>query len=400
MYCIKNFLNYLVIKCGTMMVCVLGRVANTFAQTQKVVMKFFAQVTKIAVISGAIIAGVIALPAAVANAQSNVVNMATAYTSIVPGGVIEFTLTAVPPPSAGTTISVTVNPSDAMGAIPAAQVLPSNTFTIDSSGSVTGWLIGRTGDDSSLGQLMLGFNVDSTSGYSSGQSVNMTYRTPTTPAGIMISGPSSSVNEEDETVTFTLSANPVANRDIAVKVNVADLADRSADYVTDGDHYVLIPANDTSATLSVPINDVPGAGLDGVIVATIQDSAGYTYSTMTNSAYADIYDTDGTTPVITVTASPSTIKAAQNAIFTFSRTGDITNSLPFSYELIDSGNVLPNQTDLLIMFNLKLENVQKESWFQLRMVFILVMLELNYEFVPHGNLLPPPIELETQVKLK
>ena len=115
MYCIKNFLNYLVIKCGTMMVCVLGRVANTFAQTQKVVMKFFAQVTKIAVISGAIIAGVIALPAAVANAQSNVVNMATAYTSIVPGGVIEFTLTAVPPPSAGTTISVTVNPSDAMG---------------------------------------------------------------------------------------------------------------------------------------------------------------------------------------------------------------------------------------------------------------------------------------------
>ena len=155
----------------------------------------------------------------------------------------------------------------------------------------------------------------------------------------MISGPSSSVNEEDETVTFTLSANPVANRDIAVKVNVADLADRSADYVTDGDHYVLIPANDTSATLSVPINDVPGAGLDGVIVATIQDSAGYTYSTMTNSAYADIYDTDGTTPVITVTASPSTIKAAQNAIFTFSRTGDITNSLPFSYELSDSGNV-------------------------------------------------------------
>ena len=144
MHSIKKALNYIVKKCGTMMVRVQGRVTNTFTQTQEVVIEFFVRVTKIAVISGAIIAGVIALPAAVANAQSNVVNMATGYTSIVPGGVIEFALTAVPPPSAGTTISVTVNPSDAMGVIPAAQVLPSNTFTIDSSGSVTGWLMGRT----------------------------------------------------------------------------------------------------------------------------------------------------------------------------------------------------------------------------------------------------------------
>ena len=346
----KNAASRLAAKSCKMFLHVQVALSSLTASMKTILVRLSSRAARTTLVVGGIITGIVIVPSSMAYAQGTVnsnVTLTTQYSSIVPGGVMEFTLTAEPPPATGT-IDVVVSPTDGEPDDDEIIILPGTSFSIGTSGTATGYVFGRAGN-SNTDMLTLSFFVLDLN-HTKGPDLTVNFQTPTTPAEISISGPTSPVDEDSESVTFTITADPPADKDIAVKVNVADLAGRSSNYVDEGDYYVRIPATATSATLPVPINDVSGAGLDGVIQAMVQcvdettrQCAGYNHSVGTNTAFVDVYDTDGTTPVVTVAANPTSVVVGQDgtatATFTFTRTGSTTNSLNFSYELIETGEV-------------------------------------------------------------
>ena len=257
-------------------------------------------------------------------------SIATMYTKVLPDSSLFFTITADPKPTGDDTISVPVSAMD--GDLNTLSISPSGTLTIDSSGSVQGRVTTMAGAVGDLGDLTV--TLGAVSGYTlSPATITVPFTAVGTTGRVSISGPAS-VNEGG-TATFTLSADPAADVDTTVQVTVFDPTARG--YAAFAQRYVHLPANATSATFDVVTNDVSGAVADGAIAATIQDGAGY--DRVTSTALVDVYDEDGTAVLVTVTASPGSVEVGTNATFTFTRTGDTTNALSYSYELIETGEV-------------------------------------------------------------
>ena len=95
-------------------------------------------------------------------------------------------------------------------------------------------------------------------------------------------------------------------------------------------------AGESSTTLNVPTKSNSSTAKDGLLVATLLDGPGYTHSSPTNTAYAEVRDKENTTPVVlTVSAENTLVYQEDNIVFTISRTGDTTNALTFKYDLTD-----------------------------------------------------------------
>ena len=137
-------------------------------------------------------------------------------------------------------------------------------------------------------------------------------------------------------------------RDIIVEVNVSDLASKGTNFVDDGSHFVRLPAGANNVFFEVQTKTDDTATADGVLQAIIQNGAGYTHSTSSNTAYLEIHDADNTDFVeLTVTADNSSVYQGDMMTFTISRTGDTTNSvLDFKYDLIDTENVIDDAREV------------------------------------------------------
>ena len=261
--------------------------------------------------------------------QAKTLAISTAYTTVLPASSLYFTIMAEPAPTGSDTITVPVTATD--GDSNVLSISPSS-LVINNTGSVQGRVTTVAGNLSDLGDLTV--TLGAVAGYSlSPATITVPFTTVGTTARVSIAGPAS-VNEGG-TATFTLSADPAADVDTTVQVNVFDPTARG--YVTFAQRYIYLPANATTATFDVVTNDVSSAGADGAIAATVQAGAGYTG--VTTTALVDVYDEDGTAVEVSVAATPASVEAGTDATFTFTRTGDTTNALTFSYELIETGEV-------------------------------------------------------------
>ena len=146
------------------------------------------------------------------------------------------------------------------------------------------------------------------------------------------------------TATFSVTADPAPSVDVTVAVQVYDAANR-LDYVDDATLYFRLAANATSLSVPVATKKVTGDGLDGVVLALLQNGAGYTHS---GTGYADVHDTDGATPsTITVSADPASVVEGGVITFTISRGTDSSGPLEVRYDLVDTGDVIDGEgTDL------------------------------------------------------
>ena len=267
--------------------------------------------------------------ASVTATDDQLLSISTAYTTVLPASSLYFTIMAEPAPTGSDTITVPVTATD--GDSNVLSISPSS-LVINSTGSVQGRVTTVAGNLSDLGDLTV--TLGAVAGYSlSPATITVPFTTVGTTARVSIAGPAS-VNEGG-TATFTLSADPAADVDTTVQVNVFDPTARG--YVTFAQRYIYLPANATTATFDVVTNDVSSAGADGAIAATVQAGAGYTG--VTTTALVDVYDEDGTAVEVSVAATPASVEAGTDATFTFTRTGDTTNALTFSYELIETGEV-------------------------------------------------------------
>ena len=166
---------------------------------------------------------------------------------------------------------------------------------------------------------------------------------PTADATLTIAG-SSSVTL-GHSATFTISANPPADKDIVVEVMIGDLASKSTNFVMNETRYIRLPATMDSYTFevktSIPyetITDPDGnekeqivaATNDGIIEARLVDGEGYNPDTTDSNdvAYVEVQDPRIIDPVIlSVTADATTVHHGEMVTFTVTRTGDTTNAL-------------------------------------------------------------------------
>ncbi len=261
------------------------------------------------------------------------------------GGDILYTVTLDPAPTTGTTVSIAMEVSDQVGS--SDLTLDPASLTIDDSGSAMGRVrVADTGTEAARTPVEIKISDSNANYIFSPQSVTVPIvDEPGTLPLIAIAGPASPINEDASgDVEFTLSAPTPSAHDLTIGVSFADLTGRSTNYVVEVTKYVVLEANESSVTISVPKLDNAEAGDDGVIVATLLDGAGYDPDANATLAYADIYDTDGTDQaVVTVSANATSVVEGSDVIFTLNRTGATTEALTVQYDVEDNGDLISGE---------------------------------------------------------
>ncbi len=175
------------------------------------------------------------------------------------GGNATFTLTATPTPHAPLSVSVTVSQSGDFGVTPGAR-----TVSIGTSGR--GTLTVATADDSlNEANGSVSATVNGGAGYTVSSSNSATVAVadddPTTP-GVTVSIGDAAADEDDGKMTFTVTLSKAAAHEIHVRWDTATHfgAAHSAywwdDYwITDGQHWLVFAAGETSKTGQVNIED-------------------------------------------------------------------------------------------------------------------------------------------------
>ena len=257
------------------------------------------------------------------------------YTSVAPGARVAITVTATPPPT--TPFNVMVAAEDGTGNV-TFNVQPSS-LRIDTSGTATAVVSTNTGSAATFQNLLISLGSLAGTGYTTDPNgISLPFRDPNPEPVVSVSASAETVNE-GASITYTLTADSPTDTDLTLALNVFDhLMRTGADYITEGVEYERLAAGDTQATVTLTTKDVPNAGIDGLVQAVVQAGAGYTVSLTNSVVYVDVLDEDGTPPVVTVTASPTSVEAGTDATFTFSRTGDTTQALTFSYNLTETGD--------------------------------------------------------------
>ena len=273
------------------------------------------------------------------------VTISSAYTSVAPNSSLAFTVVMDPKPDDAVTVPINagVYVNDVMES---SLTLTGGSISTVTDGSDTTYFITIGGDGIGTGRVNTGNEttgnvVVNLLGTTSDLSVPIAEITRT--ATLALNATSTPVSE-GTSARFTISANPTADKDITVVVNVSD--ETSTNFVEDGDRYIYIPAGTSSVTFSVALRHDSDADTDGIIQATLQDGTGYTYSSSDSPARIEVHDGDVMDPVIlSIFRNATTIYEGEDAIFTVSRTGDNTSSLTFKYDIIDVGNVIDGESN-------------------------------------------------------
>ena len=161
------------------------------------------------------------------------------------------------------------------------------------------------------------------------EAAQQTQQTPPPTPEVSITGASGGT--EGQAVTFTVSASPAPEADLAVSVTVATVGDYG---VTAGLRTVTIAGGTASATLTLPTTDDSTDEAEGSVTLTLNDGSGYTVSATQGAATASVADddpvvsisggggvTEGGDASFTVTASP-TPEANLDVSVTVSQSGD------------------------------------------------------------------------------
>ena len=310
--------------------------------------------------------------ATVVNYVRPLISFTTEYKSITKSTDMPFTVTMDPAPAEPVTIPFRTF-FEFNGALQSTLTHRVGAVSKDGDGSITIGIDGTTtghvssGSDDA-GSLVIDLpltdkrpkNFDNTYRYTGALSVPID--NPSSDARITIAGPSSPVTLS-EAATFTISADPVADKDVIVQVMVGDLASTGRNFVEDEALYVRLPANASNVTFDVPTritfetvqdpdgNDVErqvAASTDGVIEARLVDGEGYNPDTTNNNnvAYAEIQDLRIKDPiVISATADSPAYYEGETISYTVSRTGDTSSALDFWYDLTETKDIIDGEGD-------------------------------------------------------
>ena len=271
--------------------------------------------------------------ATVIDDDSRIITVSSEYRNIIPGSELIFKVSAFPPPT--TPIEVPVTARDETNS---SLVITPTTITVGTSGEATARV---TTLPTSTGNVTL--TVGSVDTY--GSSVPKTVRviSPGSPARLIITGPDEPVLE-GQLATFNINATIFGNREITAEVDVRDLATKGTNFVENQSYYVRFPAFTSNVSFSIRMKRDSDASADGILVATLQNGVGYTTSSPNNTALAKVYDIDIERPtVLSISRNTETIYEGEDAVYTVTRTGDITNPLTFKYDVIDSGDVIDGE---------------------------------------------------------
>ena len=252
------------------------------------------------------------------------------------GGEIEYTVSIAPPPRTPVTI-----PIEAVDANNAAQtVTPTGGVMInpaagESSSSATGRVsVAGTG----TGPITIKL-ADSVTGYTfnpSGKSEDVPIVAVPSDVQVYIEAPETINEGSDVTITVHISQPPsgstTSSADLTIELSVADLTDRTADYIDEATLYKVLKSGDTSVTFTIPTKAPTTGLLDGVLVATIVDGIGYAPESGNETAYVEVYDLNSPADILTVAGDASSIIEGQDAVFTITRTGS-ADKVDFQYNI-------------------------------------------------------------------
>ncbi len=246
-----------------------------------------------------------------------VVSIGVSPSSMIEGGTATFTLTANPAPTAS--ISVAVRVTDSGDFAGAAAGL--HTVSIPSSGAAS-LTIATTDDGTDEPNGTITATVNTGTGYATHNtewSASATVNDNDDPGAITpvvsITGSPSSMTEGG-TATFTLTASPAPQSHISVSVQVTD----SGDFATGGTGPRTVTVDTTgTASFTVGTTDDNTDEPSGTITATVNADTGYAPHNTNGSASVTVNDNDDPppdTPVVSITASPSSLTEGSTATFT------------------------------------------------------------------------------------
>ncbi len=215
----------------------------------------------------------------------------TAIGDVTEGSAAQFTVTAVPAPTADLDVSVTVAQSGDYGVAGGTR-----TVTVPTSGSTT-LSVSTAGDDIDEPDGSVTATVNSGSGYT----VSATAAAATAaiaddddPPPPVVSISSVGDVTEGSAAQFTVTASPAPAANLAVSVTVTASGDYGA---ATGTRTVTVPASG-SATLSVSTTGDQTDEPDGSVTATVNTSAAYTVSATAGAATVSVADDDDPPPVV------------------------------------------------------------------------------------------------------
>ena len=122
--------------------------------------------------------------------------------------------------------------------------------------------------------------------------------------------------------------------DLTIGVSVADLDGRTvngvtAEYVTEATEYKVLRAGaNPTVSFTFPTKLAAGAGIDGVLEATMETGVGYTPTG--GAVFTEIHDSHSTKDILSIDGATPTVVEGNNAIFNVTRTGS-SDRLPFQY---------------------------------------------------------------------
>ena len=257
------------------------------------------------------------------------ITISRSQSSITEGQSVTFTLTASPAPYANLSVGVSVRQSGSFirGATPSSVQIPkggtSASFTV------------RTSDDSVIernGSITARVLSDSNARYDVGSPSfakalvnNNDYPTITIAAG-------TSPIAEGTTAQFTLTASAAPPSAIEVNVHVT----QNGTFISGTPpKSVTIPANRTTATLSVPTLKDKVNEADGYVRASVRAGTNYTVGSA-SPVSVSVRDT----PYVSIAAGTSPITEGANVTFTITAAGAPLSSMTVSVSVTQSGSFI------------------------------------------------------------
>ncbi|NCQ98260.1 MAG: hypothetical protein GPJ28_02480 [Microcystis aeruginosa L211-11] len=158
---------------------------------------------------------------------------------------------------------------------------------------------------------------------------------PTLPSITLAVSPSSVTEDGTTNLVYTFTRSGVTTDALTVNYTLGGTATLNTDYTRTGTtNTVTFAANSSTATVTVDPTADTTVENNETVALTLASGTGYTVGTP-NTATGTITNDDVTLPSITLAVSPSSVTedGTANLVYTFTRSGVLTNALTVNYTL-------------------------------------------------------------------
>ena len=270
------------------------------------------------------------------------VSVSTATLTVSEDSTGVYTLELNTQPSANVTITPTGGDSAALTVSPASLTFTASNW--DTARTVT---VTAVDDDNTINETVtISHSVSGYDAITTAAAVTVRVN-DTTPPTVTLSGPSPAVSEGSD-LTFTLTLDAAAPRDLTVGVTVSETGDMVAE-ANGGSRTVTVAQGQTQATFTVATQNDDVDEADSVVTATVvTDNADPATYQVGSAAEVTVTVTDNDTRGVTVTAaSPVMALEESTATYTLALTSQPTADVTIIPTSSDSGAVSVSPASLV-----------------------------------------------------